>query len=72
MENFNKELAFVKTNLIKILDLKNIIAAIKKLVNRLNSELDTAKEDIDGEDKASRKCLNRSIVLKKDNFKCTI
>lgn len=35
MENFNKELAFVKTNLMKILDLKNTIAAIKKLVNRL-------------------------------------
>lgn len=63
MENFNKEMAFVTKYLIKILDLKNTTAAIKKLVNRLNSELDTAKEDFDRENKANRKGLNRNIVL---------
>lgn len=33
MESFNSELVFVKTNLMKILDLKNTIAEIKKSVD---------------------------------------
>lgn len=38
------ELAFVKTNLMEILDLKNTITETKKSEDRLNSGLDTAKE----------------------------
>lgn len=41
---FNRELGFMKTNLLEILDLKNTITEIKLSEDRLNSGLDTAKD----------------------------